>query len=277
MRVCVFSPFSPGTGEKVPQADEGACIRARTRTPHPRFAHLLPSRGEKGLCRNLRFSFSGAPRAERPIMKLHGRAFVRNAIQDDTLIVLRDGVIASLDQIAKPPHDAVRVKGVIAPGFIDVHVHGGDGADFMDANVDGNRKIVAFHARHGATALMATTLSASRHDLRSAIAALNDINGIAGIHLEGPYINASRAGAQDRSSIRVPDPHELRDLLALAPGKRWMMTVAPEIRGVQKLIAQFRDDVLFSIGHTNATHAETVSAMEWGAQHFTHLLHQHVR
>ncbi len=202
---------------------------------------------------------------------LHGRAFIGDAIQDDILVVIRDGAIASIDQVAKPPRDAVRVDGVIVPGFIDVHVHGGNGADFMDADPDRNRSIVAFHARHGTTALMATTLSASRPDLRNAIAAMRGIDGIAGIHLEGPYINERRAGAQDRASIRVPDPHELGEFLAMAPDSRWMMTIAPELPGAHQLIAQFRDRVLFSIGHTNGSHAETVAALEWGAQHFTHL------
>ncbi len=203
--------------------------------------------------------------------RIFGRAFLDNAIQDDTLIQLRDGVIASIEQTANPPHNALRVPGVIAPGFIDVHVHGGDGADFMDGDAEANRRIVAFHARHGTTSLMATTLSASRHDLRNAIAAIKGIDGIAGIHLEGPYVNANRAGAQNRASIRRPDPHELAELLAIAPDLRWMMTIAPEVPGAHQLITQFRGRVLFSIGHTNASHAEAVSALEWGATHFTHL------
>lgn len=213
-------------------------------------------------------------------MKFFGRAFVAGAIQDDTLIEVRDGVIASLDQRATAPPDARKVRGIIVPGFIDVHVHGGDGADFMDASHEGNTRILAFHARHGTTALMATTLSASRHDLQAAVEAIalskstsahSDGAAIAGIHLEGPYINESRAGAQDRTSIRPPDIHEVAALISEAPRMRWMITVAPEIEGAHALITHFRDRVLFSIGHTNATHAEAVAAIEWGAAHFTHL------
>src|SRR5689334_6817061 len=125
-------------------------------------------------------------------MKFFGRAFIAGAIEDDTLVTIADGVIASIDQIATPPADAQRVRGIIAPGFIDIHVHGGDGADFMDASVEANARILGFHARHGTTTLMATTLSASRHDLQSAVEAIaatsyDEGAAIAGIHLEGPF------------------------------------------------------------------------------------------
>jgi len=209
-------------------------------------------------------------------MRLFGRAFVAGAIQDDTLIEISDGVISAIDQRAVAPADAQKVRGIVTPGFIDVHVHGGDGADFMDASHDGNARILAFHARHGTTALMATTLSASRHDLQAAVEAIaasqhDEGAAIAGIHLEGPYINESRAGAQNRASIRPPDIHELSALISEAPRMRWMITIAPEIEGAHTLIAHFRERVLFSIGHTNATHAEAAAALEWGAAHFTHL------
>jgi len=213
-------------------------------------------------------------------MKLYGRAFVAGAIQDDTLVTVADGVIASIDQLATAPADAQKIAGIIVPGFIDVHVHGGDGADFMDASAEGNAHILAFHAKHGTTALMATTLSASRHDLQAAVEAIalstsrsthDEGAEIAGIHLEGPFINDARAGAQNRGSIRPPDIHELSALISEAPRMRWMITIAPEIDGAHVLIAHFRDRVLFSIGHTNANHSEAVAALEWGASHFTHL------
>ena len=209
-------------------------------------------------------------------MKLFGRAFIDGAIQDDTIIETADGVVSLIDQIAVPPEDAERIGGIIVPGFVDVHVHGGDGADFMDASAEANARMLGFHARHGTTALMATTLSASRHDLLAAVEAIGATDSdagaeIAGIHLEGPYIHLARAGAQNRESIRPPDIHELAALISEAPRMRWMVTIAPELEGAHAMITHFRDRVLFSIGHTSATHAEAVSAIEWGAAHFTHL------
>jgi N-acetylglucosamine-6-phosphate deacetylase len=209
---------------------------------------------------------------------LHGRAFVRGAFQDDVLVTLSDGVIADVVQTAEVPAAAERTKNLIVPGFIDGHIHGGDGADFMDANEAGNARILAFHARHGTTALAATTLSASQRDLRRAVAAIARASRaepkgaeLCAIHLEGPYINAERAGAQDRSSIRPADIQEVESLFAEAPELRWMMTLAPELDGARALIEHFRERIRFSIGHTAADYGAAMKALEWGASHFTHL------
>jgi N-acetylglucosamine-6-phosphate deacetylase len=210
--------------------------------------------------------------------QLFGRAFVDGALHDDVLITLDGGVIADVARVASPPREAERVHGVLVPGFVDVHVHGGDGADFMDAHDEGTERILAFHARHGTTALAATTLSASRGDLQNAVESLRRVAAspqagaeIVAVHLEGPYINRERAGAQDRTSIRPSDIHELAALINEAPRMRWIVTVAPEIEGARALIEHFRDRVLFSNGHTSPDHAGAVAAMEWGAAHFTHL------
>jgi len=213
-------------------------------------------------------------------MKLHGRAFLRGAIEPDTLVTIRGGRL-EIEQVAHPPVEAERVAGIITPGFIDIHVHGGDGADFMDADAEANERILRFHARHGTTAVAATTLSASPGDLRAAVAAIAAIAlsartpgagaEICAVHLEGPYINRDRAGAQDRASIRPPDLQEVAALLAQAPRMKWLMTVAPEIAGVRALVERYRSEITFSIGHTAAGYDEAVAALAWGASHFTHL------
>ena len=209
------------------------------------------------------------------VRQLFGRAFVRGAIQDDTLITIGDDAVIDVTQTNDVPATAERTRCLIAPGFIDVHVHGGAGADFMDAGVEENERILGFHAKHGTTALCATTLSGSARDIQKAVEAIGKTKSksaeIVGIHLEGPFINRERAGAQDTSSIRAADVHELAALLQLAPRMRWMMTVAPELDGARALIEHFRDRVLFSIGHTAADYSEAAAALEWGARHFTHL------
>ncbi len=211
------------------------------------------------------------------MIHLYGRAFIDGALHEDILISIDEQVIVDVERTAHVPADAERVGGILVPGFIDVHVHGGDGADFMDGDEEATSRIVGFHAQHGTTALAATTLSASRGDLQNAVEIIARVARdtgcaeIVGVHLEGPFINATRAGAQDRASIRVADIHELAALIAEAPRLRWIVTVAPEIDGVRALIEQFKDRVLFSIGHTSADHGTAVAALEWGACHFTHL------
>lgn len=209
---------------------------------------------------------------------LYGRAFVDGALRDDMLVTIAEQVIVDAEQTTRVPAGADRVNGILVPGFVDVHVHGGDGADFMDAHEEATMRILRFHASHGTTALAATTLSALRADLQNAVETIARVSGegaagaeIVGVHLEGPFINAARAGAQDRASIRAADIHEVAALIAEAPRLRWIVTVAPELEGVRALIEHFRDRVLFSIGHTSADHSTTVAALEWGAGHFTHL------
>jgi N-acetylglucosamine-6-phosphate deacetylase len=212
------------------------------------------------------------------MMKWWGRAFVDGEIADDILLTIDGAQIADVAVRAHAPADAERIEGVAVPGFLDVHVHGGRGADFMDGRDDASATVLAFHATEGTTALAATTLSASVTDLQAAVTSLARVARmrppgaeICGIHLEGPFINAQAAGAQDAASIRPGDIQELAALLDEAPWLRWIVTVAPEIANAQALMEALRGRALFSVGHTTASHAEAVAALEWGAAHFTHL------
>lgn len=213
-------------------------------------------------------------------LAFRGRAFIDGAIHEDALITTNGRSILRAEKTGGEGSDAQRVEGLIVPGFIDMHVHGGAGSDFMDADEDANLEIRQFHLWHGTTSLAATTLSASPDDLlaavdmlaRSASIPLDDGSAICAIHLEGPYINPSRAGAQNRSSLRAADPVELSALLDRAPRLRWVVTVAPEVEGVLALIDRFHDRVLFSIGHTDCSYRETLAAFDHGARHLTHTL-----
>jgi N-acetylglucosamine-6-phosphate deacetylase len=212
-------------------------------------------------------------------LTLYGRAFVNGAVRDRMSVVIQDEQILTVKDRLMPAGDVIEVSGVIVPGFIDMHVHGGDGADFMDATDEAVSRVAAFHARHGTTALAATTLSGSREAIRDAVGAIARMAGersrdgaeICGIHLEGPYINIHRAGAQNAASIRPADIQEVDALLKQAPDLRWIITLAPELEGARGLIEHFRERILFSIGHTAADYAEASVALEWGASHFTHL------
>jgi N-acetylglucosamine-6-phosphate deacetylase len=209
-----------------------------------------------------------------------GRTWVAGAIHEDVVVVVEDGMIADVRLASR--HDDPEPNlgdGVLVPGFIDAHIHGGAGADFMDATPEAARAICAHHLRHGTTALAATTLSGSRDAIGSAIVAIADAAGeqaddeatIVGINLEGPYLNRQKAGAQDPASIRPADIEETRWWRNLAPSLPFVMTVAPEASGVLDLIRAFHHDICFAIGHTAATYAETILAVEAGARHFTHL------
>jgi len=210
--------------------------------------------------------------------RLWGRAFIGGSIRERMLITIEEGQIAEIREVAPAPSDATIVHDLIAPGFIDVHVHGGDGADFMDGAEEAVARVSSFHARNGTTALAATTLSASRADIRQAVLTIARVSrssrqsaAICAIHLEGPYISPKRAGAQSVESVRPADIHEIGTLFGEAQHLRWIITVAPEIDGVRALIEHFRGKIIFSIGHTGADYGDAVAALEWGATHFTHL------
>jgi len=165
----------------------------------------------------------------------------------------------------------------IAPGFIDLHVHGGGGHDFMDNELDGFLAIAELHAKHGTTALMPTTLSSEHQDLLDTLsvyetADVRNVKGaqFIGIHIEGPYFSMEQRGAQDPRYIRAPDPAEYQEIIAGSKAiKRW--SAAPELKGALEF-AQYLTEkgILPSIAHTNAIYEEVLPAFEKGFTHATH-------
>lgn len=174
--------------------------------------------------------------------------------------------------------DRVRdeARTIVLPGFIDTHVHGGGGSDTMEGG-DAIVNIARMHARHGTTALLATTMTGPLPELERAMAALGPACGnrvigaarVLGVHLEGPYINPGKLGAQP-DFVRQASIAEVLALHALAPIA--LITLAPELPGNLDIIAQLRGaGFRVQIGHTLATYEEGVAALERGAGGFTHL------
>ena len=164
----------------------------------------------------------------------------------------------------------------ILPGFIDVHVHGGAGRDMMEGG-DAPHVIAALHAKHGTTALLATTMTAPVEDIERALGAIgaacksrgrNEAR-ILGVHLEGPYINSGKLGAQPPYA-REASLEEVHRFHAQAPMR--LITVAPEIDGHMDLLRAIADaGIRVQIGHTNGTYEIGVQALAHGAAGFTHL------
>lgn len=164
----------------------------------------------------------------------------------------------------------------ILPGFVDLHVHGGGGADVMGGEA-ALRQVARFHAQHGTTALLATTATAPWEDLEAALLGVRAVMQdprpgearVVGVHLEGPFIHPERLGAQPPYP-RLPDLGWMERLLALAPIR--VVTLAPELPGALELIAFLRArGVRVQQGHTRATYEEARAALEAGAEGFTHL------
>lgn len=164
----------------------------------------------------------------------------------------------------------------VLPGFIDVHVHGGDGHDTMDATAEGLTAMAAFFARHGVTAFLATTMTAPHADILRAVAAVGQWRQqltrgarMIGVHVEGPYISLKFPGAQPAEFIRPPSVDEFAELLAAGPVR--MMTLAPEVKGSDELITAARQQGVIAVwGHTDATYELCVQAAAWGVTQATH-------
>ena len=164
----------------------------------------------------------------------------------------------------------------ILPGFIDLHVHGGGGAEAMRGEAE-VRTMAAFHARHGTTSLLPTTVTAPDADLLAAAEGIGRVvyeprageARVLGLHLEGPFINAARLGAQPPFA-RAPDFGLVQRLLALCPVP--VATYAPEIDTDALFLGQATAaGIRCQIGHSDADFAACAAALDGGAVGFTHL------
>jgi len=165
---------------------------------------------------------------------------------------------------------------LLLPGFVDLHVHGGGGFDMMEGG-DAVQQIARLHARHGTTAMLATTMTAPLEEIKQALAALApacrerqpQTARLLGVHLEGPYINRAKLGAQP-DFARTASLDEILALHALAPIK--LITLAPELPGNLALISDLRAaGFQVQIGHTQGSYEDGVAALACGAGSFTHL------
>jgi len=166
----------------------------------------------------------------------------------------------------------------ISPGFIDIHVHGGGGHDFMDGNENAFLQIAETHAKFGTTSMLPTTLTSTKEAMLQILgvyesANKNNINGsqFLGMHLEGPYIAMSQKGAQDPRYIRDPLPEEYEEILSkFSCIKRW--SAAPELKGAIEFGKYIKSKgVLPALAHTDAVYDEVIKAFENGYTLATHL------
>jgi len=168
--------------------------------------------------------------------------------------------------------------GYLCPGFIDVHLHGGGGADVMDASPGALSQLARTHARHGTVAFLPTTVTAPYEQLRRVLEAVEETAGareegaeLLGVHLEGPHLNPARAGAQNPEFLTPPSLPEMQALLERFPGRVRWVTGAPELEGARELIQYLREaGVVVSIGHSDATYEQAMVAFQWGISHATH-------
>ncbi|HMJ89653.1 MAG TPA: N-acetylglucosamine-6-phosphate deacetylase [Candidatus Acidoferrum sp.] len=192
-------------------------------------------------------------------------------------IEVREGKIARLSS-AKASADAVDLRGgYLAPGFIDLHIHGALGRDTMEGTADAFRVITEFHLRGGTTSIALTTVTAAESEIIRVLNAAKpwhnkSLGGsrVIGVHVEGPFISKAKSGAQNPSEIRPPLAVEWKKYLRYG-ALIAEMTLAPEEPGALPLIHALRKNgSIASGGHTNATEDHLRVALEAGLDHATH-------
>src|SRR5213082_4255281 len=203
------------------------------------------------------------------------RVILADAIRDDLDVVVRGGKIADMCAPGSQSDDTIDLGGnFLAPGFVDVHVHGGNGHDAMEANADAFRAICDYHASGGTTSLLLTTATAPFPAILLALTQIGKLRGqipeIAGAHVEGPFISRDRAGAQNLEFICEANAEligcllEHRDVI-----KR--VTIAPEIKGAMTAMKDLSEaGIVVSGGHSNAWEEEARAALENGMRSVTH-------
>lgn len=197
-------------------------------------------------------------------------------------LLMQEGIIRAIGDESKldPTLPTIDAGGkYIAPGFIDIHLHGGGGYDFSDSTEQAIVEPAVTHARYGTTSMAPTTLACDFENLKKlvslydSVAAESRFDGanLLGLHLEGPYFSAEQRGAQDLRFLKNPTPEEYNAILSLSNRIiRW--DSAPELPGSFEFAeALRRRGILPAVAHSDATFEQALEAREHGFTHVTHL------
>lgn len=193
-------------------------------------------------------------------------------IVSDVDVRIYNGKIADISESTS--QNAEYSTEILAPGFVDIHCHGGNGFHFFDLNAKAAEESARFHLKHGTTSIVASFIAAQIPDLQREISFLVDqlpLLNIVGIHLEGPYLSEIFCGAHNPSFLSAPTISEVKSLLNLGAGWIRMITIAPELPNALETISFLKSvGVIVAIGHSDADDKVTTAAIDAGASVITH-------
>ena len=194
-------------------------------------------------------------------------------LQKEVWLEIEDGVIRSINSGTTPEYD-LRYEGILIPGFVDIHCHGGGGKYFGGLTDSQIEQVIATHRAGGTVAGLASLVTEPIENLISQIKRLVPFaqrGEIAGIHLEGPYLSHARCGAHDPNLLRTPTLAEVQTLLDAGQGFIKMITIAPELDGALEVIEYLaKSGVIAAIGHSQSDAATAQAAIDRGASVVTH-------
>lgn len=209
---------------------------------------------------------------------INAKIVTPNEVIENGVLVISDGKIQSINKNPIPNLQTVDANGnYLVAGFIDLHCHGGNGYDFMDATCDQMLEISKFHLSHGTTTLYATTMTDKMTvienclDTYKTLLGQNNLLTLNGVHLEGPWLSPSECGAQDTEKMATPSKQELLRLIEKYPFIK-RISVAPELEnGMQVGVLGKEKGLVMSVAHTNADFDTLVQAVDNGYTLATHL------
>lgn len=203
--------------------------------------------------------------------------YTSKSVLQNASVGIQDGMITDIG-LSRPGHHNFPSNYHLIPGLIDLHVHGINGHDVMDATPDALTNISQALAKEGTTSFLATTMTASEQDIEKTLLAVRDYKGmqdgatLLGVHLEGPFISPKKAGAQSEVHILLPNIEKIHHWQKLSENAIKLVTLAPELPASQEFIGYLKkNNIVASIGHSDASYAETIAAMHQGCDYVTHL------
>lgn len=211
-----------------------------------------------------------------------GHVILPDQILENGVVAVRNGTIEAISS-QRPAEARLQVDlqgGYLSPGFIDLHVHGGAGADFMDGTEDAIRRACGAHVRHGTTTIFPTTTTGSREQILAMLDACETVQNsqtqstaplphLAGVHLYGPFFANDKVGCHSQAGRRNPRAEEYDSYFATGLIK--IATCAAELPGADRFYRAARDHhCLITCGHSNASWNEMAMAYELGMRHVDH-------
>ncbi|QCX33366.1 N-acetylglucosamine-6-phosphate deacetylase [Caloramator sp. E03] len=209
----------------------------------------------------------------------NGRIITEKGIIEGS-VEIDKGKIIRIYNDKYPKGEGIDVSGCfICPGFIDIHIHGIEGHDCMEGNIEAINEISKALIKYGVTSFLPATMTEDLKKIRKAVEIISNTKSkgtagakILGINLEGPFISPSMAGAQDPKYIKKPSFDTFKDLANDYINEIKIVTIAPEEEGAVELIANLNSiGIIASVGHTNGNYDDFIKGYKAGIKHCTHL------
>lgn len=208
---------------------------------------------------------------------INGKIVMPTGVLENKVLVIGDGKIMDLADVAPVGSELVDAEGlIVAPGFVDVHIHGSMGADVMDGTTDAIEVISSGIAQYGTTSFLPTTMTMARKHVYQSLEAVRKLQGkalagaeVLGAHLEGPFINVKYKGAQNGKFVVAPDDEWIKDFADIVKLVTYAPEMDPDFQFTKSVKAE--TDVTLSIGHSDASYALASEAISCGCSHVTHL------